>query len=404
MKTTYLNAKPNADQTLLLEKLNDEFYNKYKPIFVYSGPPGSGKTWVIRLFFEMHHISDDQFITCAYSGKAANVLAMNGLPARTIHSLIYNMELKSTVNQTTGEIQYTPTFVKKPDLGADYKYIVVDELSMVPDTIMEDLLSFGIPIIGMGDINQLPPVFGHGSYIAKPDFVLTEIMRQAWDSPIIKMSQYVLHGQKLAYGSYGNDCNVMRTMPIGRNLLGYDCILCNRNATRSLVNDIFRSDIMKFCKHFGKHVPILHVGDKIVCRQNKWDRSLDGLYLTNGTIGTVDYINDELTDGNKITVDFKPDYSTGDCFDNIPISVKYLQDSSVKTFNFGTVNFDYAYALTVHSAQGSQFNKLLYIDDGFSGDKEIKKKLKYTAITRAVNHIDIVDGDAFYTYTPYSGL
>jgi ATP-dependent exoDNAse (exonuclease V) alpha subunit len=395
-------AEPNEDQKKLLVKLDFFHKNKPKPIFVYSGPPGSGKTWVIRLFFEEHHIDESDFITCAYSGKAANVLAMNGLPAKTIHSLIYNMELVQKTNPTTNEVTYVPTFVKKPQLDHDYKYIVVDELSMVPDNIMADLLSFGIPIIGMGDINQLPPVFGCGSYIARPDFTLTEIMRQAWDSPIIKMSQYVLHNVPLGYGSYGNNCNVLRTVPIGRNLLGYDCILCNRNATRNLINEIFRSDIMKFTK-FGKKKPLVHVGEKLVCKQNCWSRSLNGIYLTNGTIGQVDYIDDEHTNSNKITIDFRPDYSDTECFNNVAISPKYLGDNtSVSAFNFGVLNFDYAYALTVHSAQGSQFNKILYIDDGFSGDREIKKKLKYTAITRAVNSIDIVDSSCFAAYEPYN--
>lgn len=400
MTNSYINAKPNKDQTELLNRLNEFHYKKDKPIFVYSGPPGSGKTWVIRLFFEQNNIHDDEFITCAYSGKATNVLAMNGMPSKTIHSLIYNMTIVQTINQVTGDIQYTPTFVKKNELEKDYKYIVVDELSMVPDIIMEDLLSFGIPIIGMGDINQLPPVFGHGSYIEKPDYTLTEIMRQAWDSPIIKMSQYVLHDKRLAYGAYGNNCSVLTKVNIGRNLLGYDCILCNRNATRNLVNMIFRSDIFRFTK-FGKTEPILCIGDKIVCKQNCWSRELNGIYLTNGTMGIVEYIDEEMTDNNKITIDFKPDYSDNDSFTNIAVSRKYLEDNmSSRSFGFGDINFDYAYALTVHSAQGSQFNKILYIDDGFSGDREIKKKLKYTAITRAVNSIDIVDCECFYQYIP----
>ena len=400
MRGNYKYAKPNEDQEHLLIELDRFDREKYKPIFVYSGPPGSGKTWVIRLFFERHNIGEEDFITCAYSGKAANVLAMNGLPAKTIHSLIYNMTLVANVSET-GEMQLVPAFVKKEHLDHDYKYIVVDELSMVPDSIMADLLSYGIPIIGMGDINQLPPVFGHGSYIEKPDFVLTEIMRQAWDSPIIKMSQYVLHDQQLAYGMYGNNCNVYKSIPIGDNLFGYDCILCNRNATRALVNRIFRSDLMKFTK-FGKNDPSLCIGDKLVCKQNKWDRSLNGLYLTNGTIGNVEYIDDETTDGNKITIGFKPDYVAGsECFDMLPVDRKYLEaEEKIRTFNYNTINFEYAYALTVHSAQGSQFNRLLYIDDGFSGDRDIKKKLKYTAITRAVSQIDIVDSGCFYSYIP----
>lgn len=391
--TDYSNIKPNTDQTELLYRLDDFDIRKYKPIFVYSGAPGTGKTVIIRLFFERHNIGIDEFITCAYSGKATNVLAMNGLPSRTIHSLIYNMELVDKFDENLGKVVKVPTFVKKEHLDKDYKYIVVDELSMVPDPIMEDLLSFGIPIIGMGDINQLPPVFGHGSYIAKPDFILTEIMRQAWDSPIIKMSQYVLQGMRLSYGSYGNNCNVLTRIPVSRNLLDYDCILCNRNATRMLVNDIFRHNLLKLAKK-----GTVAIGDKLVCKQNCWDRSLGGLYLTNGTIGYVEYIDEEHTDGKCIAIGFRPDYAAPDeYYDDIHINRKFIENSEESSnFKRGVINFDYAYALTVHSAQGSQYNRVLYIDDGFSGDAEIKKKLKYTAITRAIENIDIVDCECFY--------
>ena len=79
---------PNKDQKRLLKELDKFHRSDSKHIFTYSGPPGSGKTWVIGLFFEKNHIKSDEYITCAYSGKAANVLAMRGLPARTIHSLI----------------------------------------------------------------------------------------------------------------------------------------------------------------------------------------------------------------------------------------------------------------------------------------------------------------------------
>ena len=82
-------ATPNKSQTKLLSELNNFHKKKNKPIYVYSGPPGSGKTWVIALFFENNNIKSHEYITCAFSGKAANVLARRGLPAKTIHSLIY---------------------------------------------------------------------------------------------------------------------------------------------------------------------------------------------------------------------------------------------------------------------------------------------------------------------------
>ena len=54
--------------------------------------------------------------------------------------------------------------------------------------------------------------------------------------------------------------------------------------------------------------------------------------------------------------------------------------------------FEYANAITVHSSQGSQYDRILYIDDGFTGSRDTLKKLKYTAISRAAKRIDIVNG------------
>ena len=235
-------SEPNKSQKELLDLLMQWHIKKDKPIFVYSGPPGSGKTWVIRLFFEKLGITSDEFVTCAFAGKAVTVLARNGLPAKTIHSLIYYPVFKK-IETDDGKVHYEFTFVKKESLDPKLKYIVVDELSMVNDTIMHDLLSFGIPVIGMGDINQLPPVFGESSFMLRPDFCLNEIMRQVKDSPIIKLSQMVLHDEPLLYGSYGN-CNVLRNMKLDEKIIkNYDMILCGKNSTRDFINSFVRHNI-----------------------------------------------------------------------------------------------------------------------------------------------------------------
>ena len=69
-------SEPNASQKQLLDLLMQWHIKKDKPIFVYSGPPGSGKTWVIRLFFEKLGITPDEFVTCAFAGKAVTALSI----------------------------------------------------------------------------------------------------------------------------------------------------------------------------------------------------------------------------------------------------------------------------------------------------------------------------------------
>ena len=66
---------------------------------------------------------------------------------------------------------------------------------MVDEEIGRDLLSFGVPVLVLGDPAQLPPVAGGGFFTAaEPDVMLTEVHRQAADNPIIRMSMVVREG------------------------------------------------------------------------------------------------------------------------------------------------------------------------------------------------------------------
>ena len=58
-------------------------------------------------------------------------------------------------------------FALKEKLNKKIKLIVLDEGSMVNKEIGEDLLSFQIPVIVLGDLNQLPPVFGNPIFFKK---------------------------------------------------------------------------------------------------------------------------------------------------------------------------------------------------------------------------------------------
>ena len=110
--------------------------------------------------------------------------------AGTIHSLIY---------RTRGEDENGPTFVLNDDSAAGKAaLIVIDECSMVDAEIGRDLLSFGTPVLVLGDPAQLPPIAGGGFFTeAEPDVMLTEVHRQAADNPIIRLSMIVREGGEL---------------------------------------------------------------------------------------------------------------------------------------------------------------------------------------------------------------
>ena len=125
----------------------------------------------------------------AYTGKAATVLQTKGCPnATTAHKLLY--EAKPRPNGT---------FYLKKRWPIPYKVIIVDEISMLPKTMWDLLLSHHKYVIACGDPFQLPPVDQNedNHVLDKPHIFLDEIMRQAQDSEIIRVSMWVREGKPL---------------------------------------------------------------------------------------------------------------------------------------------------------------------------------------------------------------
>ena len=119
----------------------------------------------------------------------------------------------------------------------------------------------------------------------------------------------------------------------------------------------------------------------------------DGFYLTNGTSGVItDLDRSELGSGYYI-MNFHPDYfPEGVDFEKLKVDARYIKmlpEDQRNVMRTQHEKFEYAYAITAHLSQGSEYNRVLFIDSFFN-TPELTKKARYTAITRAIDSITIV--------------
>ena len=379
------------EQNSLIAALKKWYRFRTKPYFLYVGLAGCGKTTVIKYFIEEMDLKYNEVRAIAFVGKATMVLARHGLNASTIHSLIYET-VHETINVTEEnndavivKKKTRMKFVLRRKLDKKIKLLIVDEASMVNDKIRDDILSFKLPTIFMGDANQLPPVFGVSSIMKNPDFTLTQIMRQAQDNPIIYLSQCVLKDIPIKYGEYGSS-RVVDRLDVDKKLLtDYDIILCGKNKTREKINNEIRHNVLQI----DRKEPVL--GDKLLSKQNEWSYSVEGVYLTNGTIGYITDIDYSTLYKGYIELDFKPDFMKKK-FKKLELDFKYLNTPVEDRHSYGISKyhkFEFGYIITVYAVQGDQFDRVLFIDEPFY-DKETLKMLRYTAITRARESITIV--------------
>jgi len=302
----------------------------------------------------------------------------NGIDAQTLHSLIYRRVDDDPVTNK-------PRFerARRQDVG-NFDLIVLDECSMIGTNMADDLLSFGIPVLAIGDPAQLPPVSdkdGLGYFTrGKPDVLLTEVHRQAADSPILKLATQARQGETLKYGNYG-DSRVLFSGDIDPDeLWEADQVIVGTNATRARLNRRARA-------HYNMADPIPMFGDKLICIRNNPSHG-----IFNGEMFTV--IRCDQTSPSWLSLDVvRLEDPTKEVIAGIKVHASmFVGEPKPEEFTLsGSAQFDFGYAITAHKAQGSQWDNLVVIDESavFRDDKD---KWLYTAITRAAKTITVGKG------------
>lgn len=350
-------------------------------LFRLFGYAGTGKTTLARHFAE-HVDGDVQF--AAFTGKAAQVLRSKGASnARTIHSLIYRPRGEEQVeDEMTGRKLISPTFsLNRQSPIAKAKLVIIDECSMVDEELGRDLMSFGTPILVLGDPGQLPPVSGGGFFTEhEPDYLLTEIHRQARDNPIVRLALDVREGREFMLGDYGT-AQVVSKRDINQDIvLEADQVLVGINRTRRRYNQRLRE-----LKDFDSVLP--QAGDKLVCLRNDPTKG-----LLNGSLWKVMTASRQTSKpGVNLLVSPEED-DTDRGVAKIKLLKAAFEDPEAdipwqtkKRFD----DFDFGYALTVHKAQGSQWDNVVLFDESFAF-RDTRQQWLYTAITRAAERLTIV--------------
>ncbi|MER5703498.1 AAA family ATPase [Micromonospora sp. NPDC002296] len=418
-------------QVEAIDKITDWFRSGDSQVFRLFGYAGTGKTTLAR------HIVDQLGVTAlfaAFTGKAAYVLRSKGCDgAQTIHSLIYQpvekvrkkleqlqalldietdpdeREILARAIAVEEEKLHTPDFILREDsllLGAPL--LVLDEVSMVGHRIAADLLSFGCKILCLGDPAQLPPVDGGGYFInADPDHLLTEIHRSALDSPVTRLATSVRKSPPgdRTLGMAGLDGDSGRVPAVTRqHVAEFDQVLVGTNKTRWKAIHLLRT-------LQGLHGPVPQPGDRIIGLANSTEAD-----IFNGQQFIVRSVLDQQplpADTDRVRLLVEDDSGTHRTLTTWLAGFTGQEGEKLaKREGRGNIAAcTFAQAITCHKSQGSQWDRVLVVDESHifaraAADEAQRagctpdaagaaahlagQRWLYTAITRAAQRVVVI--------------
>jgi exodeoxyribonuclease-5 len=317
------------------------------------GLAGTGKSTVIRSIVDTY----PDVLVCTPTGKAAHVLRSKGIEdACTMHSRMYR-----PIIGDNNALDFQLLSRKR-----EYDVAIVDEASMLSTQLVRDFQKKVGHVLYVGDYGQLEPIGDDPGLMRSLDIRLTQIHRQAQDSPIICFAHHVRQGN--APQTFGDAARVQYGG--SADLAEFDVVLCGYNATRVKVNAWIR----KQRKYSGR---LPEVGEQIICLRNDADWQ-----VWNGMMGTVTAID---TQANRLSVDtddgprknlpFRPDQ-----FGAERTIVEDRQRDRRRKAALPTL-WDFGYCITCHRSQGSAWRRVAVKEEIASTWSAAR--WRYTAATRA---------------------
>ncbi len=380
-------------------------------VVIITGGPGTGKTTIIKNVIDIYKSHGKKVVLCAPTGRAAKRMTeMTGEEAKTLHRLLEIGKIEKANEFTIMNYEVAPI---------DADVIIVDEASMVDIYLMNYLLNGiyqGTKLILVGDTDQLPSV-GPGSVLKDiinseriKTIFLDEIFRQAAQSKIIVNSHKVNDGEYFLekeeqeglkddffyikeksqdimleqiislckgrlknFGDYDFFENIQNLSPTKKGLLG------TKELNKRLQEELNPSNDEKKEKKVGE--VIFREGDRVMQVKNNYD-----IYWEKGNTRSLTYengtgiFNGEL--GKILKIDF------------LNKQIKILFDDEKEAwYAFSDMDqIEHAYAITVHKAQGSEFDVVIMVVTQSSA-MLLTRNLLYTGLTRAKKLLILIGND-----------
>ena len=362
-----------------------------------AGYAGTGKSTLVKFIIEALHVEPSKVAYATFTGKAAEVLRKKGNPnAMTLHKLLYD----SFPRPGGG-------FFRKPKKVLEYTVVVVDEVSMVPKSMVDMLLGHKIYILFLGDPFQLPQIDKNETHtlLDRPHIFLDEIMRQEAESEIIQLTMKIREGKPIEY-KQGNEVIVAQQKElVTGHMLWADQIICATNATRISLNDQMRQLL--------GYEGLPQDGEKCICLRNYWEDYSDDEegVLVNGLTGIIKNPFETFRDAPRyvkmrnhrmpiIQAEFETD--DGHYYSAIEMDKNMIMRGAPtldwrESYALGRLKnrigdivprqFQFGYCITGHKSQGSEWDNVLVIEESFPFDRKEHARWLYTCATRAADKL-----------------
>lgn len=381
----------SQEQQRILQVFLDWFASEERAPLTLGGYAGTGKTTLLTFFRRLLRKENAELSVafCAFTGKAATVLKTRLFAHKalyrndfvgTMHSLMYSAITDKKSGAVIG-------WEKKSRDELPFDLIVVDEASMVSRTLWQDILSYDIPVIAVGDHGQLPPINDDFNLMSEPQLRLETIHRQAADNPIIQLSIQAREEGHIPYGEFGAGVKKLSRQDSESSSVAYELfqgfdedtlVLVGYNKSRHRLNQEIRANL-------DFYEPTPQAGDRVICLKNNRSKN-----IYNGLQGVIHTISpfDAETDPDWYYADIEMDggysyFSGAIAREQFGYEQGILTPPPLSTGEKGDF-FDFGYAITVHKAQGAQARRVILFEERFAKmDDDQWCRWLYTGITRA---------------------